>query len=133
LKTKKTVPKDKDSFVDEDFVEPSAIWRNAYVQALRALRVSPYGKAHHVLHFVKNSDPDAAVRHAAKIAYKELRHDIQLPEGMSPKTPLFAAVWWLRQAHYVSLMGTNKLDKRGAQRTYYKEVRRTREKKELVQ
>jgi hypothetical protein len=128
LKTKKGVSKSPDELTNEDLIEPSPIWRDAYIHAIRALRVNPSGSSHHILYFSKNSDPDTAVRKAAKIAYKEIRHEVSLPYNMSAKTPLFAAVWWLRQAHYVSLMGTDRLDKRGAQRTYYKEVRRTKEK-----
>lgn len=130
LKTKKNAANESDKLENDDFIEPSPIWRVGYIHSIKALRVNPKGSSHHILHFSKNSDPDPSVRDAAKIAYKEIRHEAALPEGMSPKTPLFAAVWWLRQAHFVSIMGIDRLDTAGAQRTYYKEVRRTKEKEQ---
>ena len=122
LKTKKEKQGDHPP-QNEDFVEESPIWRYFYIRALRDLKINPKGKGHHVLRWVSRNDPQEEVRSMANIAYKELRHQVALPPNISSRKPLFAAFWWLRQAHLLEL-GV-KIDDRGAQRTRSKEVTRT--------
>lgn len=55
--------------------------------------------------------------------YNALRHQIGLDPNLSPRRPLLAAFWWLRQAHLLSL-GVE-IDQPGAQRTRNKELRWT--------
>ncbi|HVY61327.1 MAG TPA: hypothetical protein VHF22_06720 [Planctomycetota bacterium] len=108
-------------------VEESPIWRQCLVQAIRELRVNPRGRGHHVLHFCEANDPDEEVRKDARIAYDEMRRGVTLPPGSSPRRALFAAFWWLRQAHVLTVDPDVDIDERGAQRTRQKETRRTKE------
>jgi len=108
---------------NDDFVETRPIWRYFYIRALQDLKVNPRGRAHHVLHWVSKNDPEKDVRDAAAKAYNDLRHGQRLGDGLSPRRPLLAAFWWLRQAHLFGL-GVEP-DTRGAQRTRAKEVTRT--------
>jgi hypothetical protein len=102
--------------------EPDPIWRYGYVRAIRELRVNPYGRGHRTLYWTMEHDPDEKVRFAAKEAYHEIRQNVALQEGRSPKASLFAAFWWLRQAHRLSL--GLPVDGPAAQRTRAKELRR---------
>lgn len=104
-------------------VEADPAWREGFVQAVRALRVNPKGKGHHVLNWTRQHDTDAGVREVAAEAHAELRHQPSLPKGMSPRRAVFDALWWLRQAHLASLGET--MDRDGANRTREEEVRRT--------
>ena len=117
-------------YTDEDFVEPRPAWRQCYVQALKALRVNPGGRAHRTLFWLLNNDPDEKVRELAKKAHKQVRHldrnKPNLDDGASPRRPLFEAFWWLRQAHLLTLGIT--IDHSGAMRTRRIELHRTREK-----
>ncbi len=115
----KDIVNDRD-VIDDDFIENRWEWRYFYVRALRELKINPLGKSHHVLRWVSENDPHEEVREEAKKAYKELRHQVSLPAETSPRKPLFAAFWWLRQAHLYSL--EIKPDPQGAQRTRSKEV-----------
>ncbi|MCZ6692030.1 MAG: hypothetical protein O7H41_20785 [Planctomycetota bacterium] len=124
LKTRKG-RKGKKSFSNDDIVEPDPIWRQCYVRAVRELKVNPRGQGHHVLHWARRNDPDPDVREAAKVAYKEVRHGVGIPPGTSPRRPIFAAIWWLRQAH-AKFVGI-KVDPAGAQRTLRREIRFTRD------
>jgi hypothetical protein len=108
---------------NDAFVEDRPVWRYFYIRALQELKVNPRGRAHHVLHWVSKNDPDKDVRDAAAKAYNDLRHEQGLGEGLSPRRPLLAAFWWLRQAHLFQL-GVEP-DTQGAQRTRAKEVTRT--------
>lgn len=106
-----------------ELVEPDPVWRRGYVLALKELGSNPGGKGHHVLHWLTENDPDDDVRREAKATYKKLRQNEGLPARTSPLTALFAAFWWLRQAHVIHLGGT--VDQASASRTRAKEVRRT--------
>ncbi len=118
---------------NEDFVEPRPEWRRSHVQALAALRVNPGGRAHKMLHWSRNNDPDEDVRRLAKLAHRQIRHldrkKPNLDERASPRRPLFEAFWFLRQAHIIAL--GKKVDPAGAIRTRRRELHRTREKGEL--
>ena len=118
------------AYTNKDFVEPRPAWRWCYVQALTALRVNPGGRAHRMLFWLLNNDPDETVKELAKKAHKRVRHldrdKPNLDEGASPRRPLFEAFWWLRQAHLITL-GVE-MDQAGAMRTRRKELHRTREK-----
>lgn len=109
-------------FKNEDFIEPSAVWRQCYAKAIRELRVNPRGKSHHPLYWSSQHDPDEQVRACSKAAYISVRHETALADTMSPRRPLMAAFWWLRQAHRIELGLT--VDPDGAQRTRTKELRR---------
>lgn len=109
-----------------DMVEPSAWWRRCYVKAVAELRVNPGGRSHHVLHWSSEHDPDELVRASARAAYKSMRHQQPLPDQSSPRRPLMAAFWWLRQAHRLEL--GLPVDPEGAQRTRTKELRRIKER-----
>lgn len=124
LKTRDGVEADKTSFADTDFVEDRPVWRECYIRAVRELRIDPRGKGHHVLHWVSQHDPQLELREIAKTVKRELRHGVDLAPGVSPRVALFAAFWWLRQAHLLSV-GVTDIDPKGAQRTRAKEVRRT--------
>jgi len=118
LKTRKEAS--SQDLEDSDFVEDRWKWRYFYIRALRELKINPKGKGHKALHWVSKNDPHPEVRKEAKNAYKELRHQASLPSEASPRKALFAAYWWLRQAHLTEL-GV-KIDISGAQRTRSKEV-----------
>ncbi len=133
LKTKKndTNRSEKVSdYADGDFVEPRPIWRQCYVQALKALRVNPGGRAHRTLFWLSKNDPDETVRVYAQRAHRQIRHlnrnKPNLERGASPRRPLFEAFWWLRQAHLLTLK--KQIDQNGAMRTRRTELHRTREK-----
>lgn len=113
---------------DKKLLEPSVAWRECCVRAFRELRVNPRGTGHHVLHRASLEDPDDDVRAAAATAYQETRQGVLLPPGSSPRRAIFAAYWWLRQAHLLALGST--VDPQGAQRTRQKEIRRTKEAEE---
>ena len=132
LKTKgkkETAIEDK-QFTNADFVEPRAVWRQCYVEALAALRVNPGGRSHRTLYWLLENDPDETVRGLAKRTHKRIRHldrkKPNLDKGASPRRPLFEAFWWMRQAHLLTL-GVD-IDQAGAMRTRRKELHRTREK-----
>ena len=118
LKTRKEA--NSQDLEDSDFVEDRWKWRYFYIRALRELKINPKGKGHKALHWVSKNDPHPEVRKEAKNAYKELRHQVSLPSEASPRKALFAAYWWLRQAHLTEL-GVQ-IDISGAQRTRSKEV-----------
>jgi len=109
-------------------VEPSPVWRQGYIRAVRDLRVNPRGTGHRILHHARKNDPDPSVREAAEEAYRELRHGEDLPENRSPRRAILGALWWLRRAHFIDLCSEDALDPRGALRTRHREGRRTSDK-----
>ena len=126
LKTRKASRRSEGSAATPfDPVEPRVWWRRCYARALQELRVNPGGKSHHVLYWSSRHDPDEEVRKHAKSAYRVMRHGEGLERGQSPRRPLMAAYWWLRQAHLFHL--GIEVDPTGAQRTRTKELRRIRE------
>ncbi len=130
LERLKTKDKNKDEYMNEDFVEPRPAWRRCYVQALAALRVNPGGRGQKTLFWLLDNDPDETVKELAKKAHKKVRHldrgKPNLDEGASPRRLLFEAFWWLRQAHLITLDIV--VDPAGAMRTRRRELHRTREK-----
>ena len=129
----RTRVKRKDAnYTDADFVEPRPVWRGCYVQALKALRVNPGGRAHRTLFWLLNNDPNPAVREYARRVHRQVRHldrnRPNLEEGASPRRPLFEAFWWFRQAHLLTL--GIKVDDAGAMRTRRTELHRTRERED---
>jgi hypothetical protein len=125
LERLKTKSKATEGAQNEDFVEPEPIWRCGYVNAVRELSANPRGRGHHTLNWSRRNDPDESVRQAAERAYRTVRNSHGLPEGISPRRPLFAAFWWLRQAHVLAC--GEQPSATGAQRTFRKEVRRSQE------
>lgn len=126
LKTRKPPKGQEGPLKNEDFVEPRPLWRQCYVRAARELKVNPQGTGHHILYWSSSNDPDPEVREQAKVGYKELRHGLFLEEGHGPRRPLYAAFWFLRQAHFQTLR-PGEIDANGARRTREKEVRRASE------
>ncbi len=108
---------------NEDFVEPNPIWRACYARAAGELRINPQGSSHRIAYWSSQNDPDPMVREASGRLYDSLRHKIGLDPKLSPRRPLLAAFWWLRQAHLLSL--GIEIDQPGAQRTRNKELRWT--------
>lgn len=121
IKTRDKVGKDT-PVGDEAFIEPNPVWRAAYVNAVKELHPNLGERGHHALTWSRDHDPDEDVRDAARSAAEVIRHDRGLPKNTSPRRSMFAAFWWLRQAHVVSL--GDQLDQEGAQRTFRKEMRR---------
>ncbi len=114
---------------DDDMVEPNPHWRHCYVRAVRELRVNPAKRGHRTLHWSSQHDPAPEVREAAQVAYNEISSHVKLEEGRSPRSAIFAAYWWLRQAHLLALGIEPDAD--GAQRTRIKELRRTKEAEQV--
>ena len=110
----------------ERMVEPDPQWRYAYVRAFAELGVDPKRRAAKVLRWSAANDPDPEVRKAASDAVSGLNARSEA-DGRSHRRGIFAAFWWLRQAHFLSLGG--ELDVAGAQRTFRREVRRTVERR----
>jgi hypothetical protein len=110
------------ALTNESFFEPKPEWRAAYVNAAKELHPNLGERGHHALNWSRDHDPDEDVRDAARSAAEVIRHGHGLPKNMSPRRAMFAAFWWLRQAHVVSLGG--QVDAEGAQRTFRKEMRR---------
>lgn len=121
IKTREKVRPDH-PIADEAFVEPNPTWRAAYVNAVKELHPNLGERGHHALTWSRDHDPDEDVRAAAKSAAEVVRHGHGLPRNTSARRAMFAAFWWLRQAHVVSLGG--EVDAEGAQRTFRKEMRR---------
>jgi hypothetical protein len=124
LKTGKKVAVDM-AVTEDDLVEPDPIWRLGYLHAVRELHVNPGGRGHNVLAWSQRRDPSELVRDEAKLAHEALRRGHKLPPGVSPRRAVYAAMWWLKQAHVVAL--GDQPEKTGALRTYRKEARRARE------
>jgi hypothetical protein len=114
---------------NEDFVEPRPLWRFGYVKAMQELGVDTANKAYKTLRWLSQNDPDEDIQRVAKSAYHAIRsngeRDATPKPGVSPRRPLFAAFWWLRQAHLLNLGFS--VDPDGANRTRDTEIRRTRE------
>ncbi len=125
LKTKDGVPSGEclTKPVDTDFMEPNPIWRACYARAARELRVNHRGKSHRIALWSSLHDPSPEVREASRQLYDTLRHQSPLDPGLSPRRPLLAAYWWLRQAHLLAL--GLEVDPDGARRTRTKELRWT--------
>jgi len=121
IKTRERTPAGR-PLTNEDFVEPKPEWRAAYLFAARELHPNLGERGHHAVSWSRENDPDEAVRDAARSAVEVLRHGHGLPKNTSPRRAMFAAFWWLRQAHVVSL--GEQIDDAGAQRTFRKEMRR---------
>lgn len=135
LKTRRSETKESGQASDltnEAFVEPRACWRACYAKAIQELEINPGGRGHKSLLWLSDNDPDPRVRKAAREAYKSSRRrdasGLKPQSGVSPRRPLFAAFWWLRQAHLINL-GVD-IDARGADRTRDKEIRRTKERED---
>lgn len=121
IKTREKARGDR-PLTNEVFVEPDPTWRAAYVNAMRELHPNLGERGHHALTWSRDHDPDEDVRIAAKSAAEVVRHSHGLPKNTSPRRAMFAAFWWLRQAHVMSL--GEQVDAAGAQRTFRKEMRR---------
>lgn len=114
-----------DEITNESLVDPDPVWRLGYLHALQELHVNPGGRGHNLLAWSIRHDPDEQVQEEARRAHSALRRRAKLPGGTSPRRVFYAAFWWLRQAHLLSL-GLEP-DDAGAKRTHAKEVRRSRQ------
>lgn len=110
---------------NDDMLERSPEWRYCLIRAAGALGLNPEGKGHRILRMAADLDPDEDVREAANQGYEQLRRNVELPEGVSPRRAVMSALWWIRQAHLLGL-GIQP-DPDGAQRTRVKELARTKE------
>jgi hypothetical protein len=122
IKTREKVSKDAPPVGNDAFIEPNPVWRAAYINAVKELHPSLGERGHHAVTWSRDHDPDEDVKDAARSAAESIRHDRGLPKNTSPRRAMFAAFWWLRQAHVVSL--GDEVDEEGAQRTFRKEMRR---------
>jgi hypothetical protein len=111
---------------NEDFVEPSVWWRRFYAKAIGELRVNPKGNSHHILYWSSKNDPDELVSVFSKESYELIRHPKSFGDQVSPRRPLMAAFWWLRQAHRREL--GFEVCAEGANSTRQKEMRRIKER-----
>lgn len=130
LKTRKRVPDDV-LVTEDDLVEPDPLWRAGYVHAVHELHVNPGGRGHELLAWSMRRDPSDLVRGDAEAVHTALRRGHKLPPGVSPRRAVFAAIWWLKQAHVFSLQ--EEPDRAGALRTRRKEARRARELDERLE
>jgi hypothetical protein len=121
IKTREKARADR-PLANDDFFEPKPEWRAAYINAAKELHPNLGERGHHVLGWSRDHDPDESVRDSARSAAEVIRHSHGLPKNTSPRRAMFAAFWWLRQAHVVSL--GERVDEAGAQRTFRKEMRR---------
>ena len=121
LKSRTTVDSSK-PVTDADLTEHDPIWREGYLLALKELHSTLGERGQRALIWVENNDPSPTVQSEAKKAHESMRRDHGLPKDASPRRAMFAAFWWLRQAHVLALKGTP--DPNGAARTYRKEARR---------
>lgn len=87
----------------ETMVEPDPYWRACYMHAVDALRVNPDNKGHRTLYWSMKHDPEAEVREVAKELYPRVERKRDIADGSSPRRPLITAVWWMLQAHRLSL------------------------------
>lgn len=108
---------------NDSFLEPNPIWRSCYARATLELRINPRGTSHRLALWSSQNDPDSEVRASSEKLYESLRHQISIDTRLSPRRPLMAAYWWIRQAHLRTL-GIS-IDKKGAQRTRSKDLRWT--------
>lgn len=130
LKTQKRVP-DAVTVTEDDLVEPNPLWRVGYLHAIHELHANPGGRGHELLLWSMRRDPSDLVREEAGAVHKTVRRGHQLPPGVSPRRAVYAAIWWMKQAHVLSL-GEHP-DPAGAQRTHRKEARRARELDERLE
>jgi len=121
VKTREKARADR-PLANEEFFEPKPEWRAAYINAAKELHPNLGERGHHALTWSRDHDPDEDVREVARSAADVIRHGHGLPKNTSPRRAMFAAFWWLRQAHVVSL--GEQVDVEGARRTFQKEMRR---------
>ena len=93
--------------------ERRSLWRQGYVQALKALRVNSGGRTHETLLRLAEDDPDEIVREFAREAHKEFVNDAhecgyETVPLESPVLPLLQAFWFLRQSHRLELRPSGK-------------------------
>lgn len=113
-----------ENFTAEQCVEPSSIWRQAYLKALIEMGLDLGGKVHKTLFFIRKHDPDADVRAVASEAYKAVRRSDTKFDDSSGVRACLAAMWWLRLAQRQSLK--QEVDADAARRTRRRELRAIR-------
>jgi hypothetical protein len=108
-----------------DYVEPSPLWRYAYVRALDDLAVDSSGDGrpiHRTLHKAAEEDPSPEARKWAKQAENHLRNIRDgMEEGLHTRR-LLQAFWWIRRAHLLTLQSP--IDEKEALKTRNTEHRR---------
>lgn len=81
---------------DEQVTEPSPKWRQAYLKVLIELGLNPSGKVHKAAYFIRDSDPDEAVREIAKECYRAARKASKKEKSVQDfKRSIIASEWWL--------------------------------------
>lgn len=109
--------------------EPDTNWRWAYIRAAEALRCNPGSRSQNILLKVSKHDPNNDVRELARKVYTTFRHRPHLPKGLSPRRTVLSALFYLRQAHLISL--DIDIDEPGANRTREEEARRTTQSEQM--
>jgi hypothetical protein len=104
LQLRKNEKTDKDVYRNEQIVEPSPIWREAYLHAVSELGTDLDGRIHKLAHFIRKCDPDSDVRDTASKCYKASRRKhIKSQDHDEIVRSLIAAYWWLLMAHIKAL------------------------------
>ena len=108
-----------------DYLEPSPLWRCAYVRALGDLAVDSSGNGHlihNILHKVAGEDPSSEVRKWAKQVENRLRSIRGGMEENFHEHRLFQAFWWIRRTHLLTLQSP--INEKEALKTRNTEYRR---------
>jgi len=123
LQFRKNEKTDNDVYRNEQVVEPSPIWREAYLHALSELGTDLDGRIHKLAYFIKKFDPDSNVRDAASKCYKASRRNyIKSQDHDEIVRSLIAAYWWLLMGH-IEALGIEP-DHEGALQTRRRQLRR---------
>lgn len=123
LQLRKNEKKDNDVYRNEQFMEPSPVWREAYLHALSELGTDLGGRIHTLAFFIKKEDPDSDVRDAASKCYKASRRNhIKSQDHVEIVRSLIAAYWWLLMGH-IKALGIEP-DHEGALQTRRRQLRR---------
>ncbi|MDO3380483.1 hypothetical protein [Geoalkalibacter halelectricus] len=96
LRLRKGEKAEGDSYMADQVVEKSSLWRQAYLKALAEVGVDQQGQVHKTVYFTRNYDPDEAVRSVAKECYKAVRREKNKSQAAADiRRGLAAAYWWL--------------------------------------
>jgi hypothetical protein len=88
------------------YTEPDPLWRYYYLLAIAELGTIMDGKGHTFfaeLKTISREDPSENVKQAAKYAITRLEKHEPVLDADAHKQQLKEALWWLRQAHVISL------------------------------
>lgn len=104
LRLRKGEKAEQGNYTPEQIVEPSAIWRKAYLKVFEELGLDLQGKVHKTVFFIRKFDPAEDVRELAKTCYKAVRREHNKSATKDDiRRGLIAAYWWLLLAQRQSL------------------------------